>query len=67
MLSENNKIIIYIILLTYIAIKLTQKKPIKIIKNKLDICILLLVASTAIPIIANTYVSLFGAVQTVLQ
>lgn len=67
MLSENNKIIIYIILLSYIVVKFIQKKPIKIIKNKLDICIILLITSTAIPIIANTYVSLFGTIQTILQ
>ncbi len=67
MLSENNKIIIYIILLSYIVVKFIQKKPIKIIKNKLDIYIILLITSTAIPIIANTYVSLFGTIQTILQ
>lgn len=42
-------------------------KKLKIFQSKLDICVLLLILSTGIPLIANTYVSLSGTVQTILQ
>ena len=57
----------YILITIYIIIRILQKNPIKIIKNKIDIGILLLIASTAIPILFNTYISLSGAVKTALQ
>ena len=61
------RILGYGIIIIYLIIKLIQKKPIKIIKNKLDICVILLVISTMIPILFNTYVSLIGTIQTILQ
>lgn len=36
-------------------------------KAKLNVCVLLVVLSTIIPLIFNTYISLLGTVQTILQ
>lgn len=41
-------------------------RPIKIIKNKMDIAVALLVISTIIPILANTFVSLDASIKTVI-
>lgn len=57
----------YAITLAYFIIRLIQKKPIKIINNKLDLCVILLAISTIIPLIVNTYVSLYGSVKVILQ
>lgn len=57
----------YSIIIIYCIIRLIQKKPVKIIQNNLDICVILLVISTVIPVIFNTYVSLSGSIQTILQ
>ncbi len=61
------KIAGYVILPLYIIFRLIQKKPIKIIQNVLDLSILLLVLSTTIALISNTYISLNGTIQTILQ
>lgn len=57
----------YAITIAYFLIRLIQKKPIKIIKNKLDIFVILLTISTAIPIIFNKYITFYGAVAVTLQ
>lgn len=59
--------IISIIIISYISIKLIRKKTVKVINNPLDICVLLLVFSTSISLIFNTYVSLSQTVKTILQ
>lgn len=61
------KIASYGLLILYLIIRWCQKEPIKIIKNQFDRIILLLVISTMIPILTNTYVSLYGTIQTILQ
>lgn len=61
------KIAGYITLISYIIIKRIKKEPIKIIQNKMDIAIILLIIAIAIPIVTGTYVSLWGAIQTILQ
>lgn len=57
----------YVLLIIYILIRFIQKEPIKIIKNKLDIMVFLLIGSTIIPIMVNSYITLGGAVQEALQ
>lgn len=61
------KVLGYLILIVYLIIKIIEKKPIRIIKSKLDIFVILLVFSTMIPAIFNTYVSLYGTIETILQ
>ena len=51
----------------YFIIRLIQKKPIKIIQNGIDLCVIILVLSTLIPVISNQYVSLYGSIKTVLE
>jgi len=55
------------LIILYMIIRLIQKRPIKLIKNKLDIFVILLVLSTIIPVITNQYVSLYGSLQVILQ
>lgn len=57
----------YLLLVVYAVIRIIQKNPIKIIQNKLDIAILMLVFSTAIPFVCNRYVTLNGTIQIILQ
>lgn len=57
----------YVITIAYFIINLIRRKNIKIIKNKLDICVILLTLSTAIPLIFNTYVSLYGTINVIIQ
>ena len=57
----------YGLVIIYLAIRLIQKKPIRIIKNKLDICVIVLVISTIIPVLFNKYVSLSGSIATILE
>lgn len=61
------KILGYATLIIYLIIRIIQKKPIKIIKSNLDICIIVLTISTMIPILSNTYISLYGTVETIMQ
>ena len=51
------QIIINVIILFYLFIHIVKKKPVKIIKSKLDIFVILLVISTSIPLLFNTYIS----------
>lgn len=51
----------------YFIIRLIQKKPIKIIRNSIDLCVIILVLSTLIPVISNQYVSLYGSIKTILE
>lgn len=57
----------YGLVIIYLAIRLIQKKPIRIIKNKLDICVIVLVISTIIPVLFNKYASLSGSIATILE
>lgn len=57
----------YGLIIIYSIIRLIQRKPIKIIKNKLDICIIGLIISTIIPVLSNKYVSLLGSIQVILE
>lgn len=61
------KILGYATLIIYLIIRIIQKKPIKIIKSNLDICIIILIIDTMIPILSNTYISLYGTVETIMQ
>ena len=54
-------------MIIYLIIRIIQKKPIKIIKSNLDICIIILIIDTMIPILSNTYISLYGTVETIMQ
>lgn len=60
------QIAVYALFIVYSIIRLIKKKPIKLITNKLDIFILLLAFSTAIPLIFNSYVSLYGTINEFL-
>lgn len=51
----------------FFVIRLIQKKPIKIIRNSIDLCVIILVLSTLIPVISNQYVSLYGSIKTILE
>lgn len=73
-LVENNnqyysylRILVYILVIFYLIIQMLKKNPVKIIRNKLDICIILLVISTMLPVLFNKYITFFGAIKTVLQ
>ena len=61
------EIAINFIMILYIIIRLVLKKPIKIIQSKLDVFVILLVISTIIPIVTNTYISLYTTVETLLN
>ncbi|MCI8273497.1 MAG: O-antigen ligase family protein [Clostridia bacterium] len=70
LIESKNKYYVYLQILSYgiVAIYLLiQRKKIKIIENKLDIFVILLVISTAVPVLSNTYTSLHGTVLTILQ
>lgn len=57
----------YLIAIIYLLIQMVIKKNIKIINNKLDIYIILLVLSSIIPVIFNTYVSLKESIKIFLE
>lgn len=60
------QIAVYALFIVYSTIRLIKKKPIKVITNKLDIFVLLLAFSTAVPLIFNSYVSLYGTINEIL-
>ncbi len=72
-ISDTNKYYLYVkvagylLIIIYAIIRIVKKEPIKIIQNKLDIAILILIISTTIPLIFNTYVSLSETLQVILQ
>ena len=57
----------YGLIIIYSIIRLIQKKTVKVVKNKLDICIIGLIISTIIPVLSNKYVSLLGSIQVILE
>ena len=61
------QISVFVVFILYCVYRLMKKEPVKIIGNKLDVFVLLLVLSTTVPLICNTYVSLYGTVQAILQ
>ena len=61
------KIAINIIMITYLIISVKNKKPIKIIKSKIDILVVLLIVSTLVPLICNSYISLYNTIITSLN
>lgn len=61
------QIAIFIIMLIYSFIRCIRKNPIKLIESKQDILIIILEIATAIPIIANTYISYYETVTTILE
>lgn len=61
------QIIINVVMIIYLIIHLLMKKEIFIFKNKLDVFVLLLIISSAIPLIANSYISLYSTVVTILD
>ena len=64
---DNAPIVINGIMIIYILIHLIRKKEIYFLQNKLDVLVLLFIASTAIPLISNTYISLYTTVTTILE
>lgn len=56
-----------IVSIIYIVIKKVQKEKNVIIKSKIDICVLVFMISTMIPLIAKTYVSLNGTINFILK
>ena len=70
---ENNfflrliQIFINIIMLVYYLYRIKKNQNIEFINTKLDIFVLLLVISTIVPLIFNTYVSLSTTVETILN
>jgi stage II sporulation protein P len=64
---EKIQIAINIIIIAYFIIRMVQKNPIKIIQSKIDIAVVLLVLSTFIPLIFNTYISLHATVISCLN
>jgi len=60
-------IIINIVMLGYLIIRQIKKKPISLIETKLDLFITLLVLSTVICFLTNTYISLHATVNTILS
>ncbi len=61
------QIIINVIILFYLFIHIVKKKPVKIIKSKLDIFVILLVISTSIPLLFNTYISFEYTITGILN
>ncbi len=61
------QISVFVVFILYCVYRLMKKEPVKIIGNKLDVFVLLLVLSTTVSLICNTYVSLYGTVQAILQ
>ena len=61
------QLLAYAVIIGYFIIRLIQKNPIKIIKNKLDIFVILLVFAQLIPVIFNTYISFSACIITILQ
>lgn len=61
------RIAILLIFIVYLLIRNIYKEPIKIIKNKLDIMILVLVCTAFVPLIFGTYASLKATVITGLN
>lgn len=64
---KNIQIIISFLMIFYIIIRFIKKNPIKLIKTKLDIFVLLLVISTTVPLIFNTYLSLSTTISAILN
>ena len=68
--TGNNTIIINIIVTTVAMIFMISKKIVKkeaIIENKLDLCVLILCLSSAIPVILNAYTTLTGSINYILK
>lgn len=61
------KVTILVLSILYILIRNIEKKPIKIIKNKLDLLVLILTITSFVPLIFNTYVSLKTTIITGLN
>ncbi len=61
------QIAINVIMIAYFIMRIIKKQPIKIIKSKIDIYVILLIISTLIPLISNTYISLFATVTAILE
>ena len=61
------KIAVNVTTMIFIVKRLIQKNPIRIIQSKLDIAVLLLVISSLIPYITNTYISLSNTIDTILN
>ncbi len=59
--------IVYIFFTIYVLVKVFLKKPLKIIRTRLDICIIVLIVSTILPIFFNTYISLNDTVEHFLK
>lgn len=60
------QIAVFAIFIAYSCFRIFKNRPIKLIKNKLDVCVALLVLATAIPLIFNSYVSLYGVIQDII-
>ena len=56
-LLNNIEIAVNIIMISYVIIRMKKKKAIRIVQSRLDIFIILLIISTTIPLIFNTYIS----------
>lgn len=56
-----------IITIIYFVIRIFKKRTIKLIKNKLDVFMCVLTFSTVIPVLTNTYVTLYGSISMILQ
>ena len=61
------QISINILMIIYLVIRILKKKPINIIKSKLDVFVILLVFSTSIPLLFNTYISFQTSVTSILS
>lgn len=55
------------IMALYLLIRVIRKNPMKLIKSKLDICVILFVLSATIPLICNTYISLDETIISILN
>lgn len=66
-LYEKIQIAVNFIMIGYFIIRMVRKNPIKLIQSKLDLFVVLLIISTVIPLISNTFISLYATVLTVLN
>jgi len=64
---ETALIVINSIIIIYLLIRMITTKPIRLIQSKLDVCVLILVISTAIPLLFNTYISLYATTISILN
>lgn len=64
---EKIQIVTFIVMSIYIFVRCIKKDAIKLVESKLDIFVLLLIISTLLPQITNSYISLKMTVITVIE